>query len=71
MIMCVLCSQQVVIFSACSHLWKPQYARFSAITFIVITGILLHLMPAITRAHTSTHTSGLMHVKNSMHHFCL
>ena len=25
-------------FSVCSHPWKPQYARFSVITFIVIMG---------------------------------
>ena len=36
--MYVLCSRQVAIFSVCSHPWKPQYARFSVTTFIVITG---------------------------------
>ena len=36
--MYVLCCRQVAIFSVCSHPWKPQYARFSVTTFIVITG---------------------------------
>ena len=36
--MCMLCSRQVANFSVCSHSWKPQYGRFSVITFIVFIG---------------------------------
>ena len=32
---------------------------------------LPHSMHVITHAHTSTCTTSLMHVKNSMCHFCL
>ena len=31
----------------------------------------LHLMCAIACAHTSTHATGMISVKNSTHHFCL
>ena len=34
----MLRSHQVDIFSVCSDPWKPQYAQFSVITFIVIIG---------------------------------
>ena len=35
------------------------------------TSSLIHLMHAITQAHTSTCNTSLMHVKNSTCHFCL
>ena len=38
MIMCVLCSWQVVIFLLVVIPWEPQHAKFSVITSIVIIG---------------------------------
>ena len=51
----VLCSWQVTIFSVCSHPWKPQYAQFSVITFIVVIGSFISCIQTIWMVQEKNH----------------
>ena len=66
MIMSVLYSLQVIMFSVCSHLWKPQYARFWVITFIVIIGSLACKYIACTASVYDTYYLGHWSTEKNM-----
>ena len=75
----IQCFRQVTMFLICVQGCVSAIACLSHLglsttvskTLKIILGSPLHLMDAIAYAHTSRHTTSLMQVKNSMHHFCL